>query len=147
MEYITEHNHKERLGFNSKEKSMVDHKQLIERLRELQDALGRPPEFDDADTLADEAADALEVLIARDKDLKAQINAGLAEPRGCPTPGACSAVAEIARLRATLQGIVDADWRKWEELAQPEEFVRWAKCRANYALTYVGSNVKVRGAP
>lgn len=147
MEYITEHNHKERLGFNSKEKSMIDHKQLIERLRELQDALGRPPEFDDADTLADEAADALEVLIARDKDLKAQINAGLAEPRGCPTPGACSAVAEVASLRATLQGIVDADWRKWEELAQPEEFVRWAKCRANYALTYVGSNVKVRGAP
>jgi hypothetical protein len=52
---------------------MTDHKQLIERLRELQDALGRPPEFEDADTLADEAADALEVLIARDKDLKEQI--------------------------------------------------------------------------
>ena len=52
---------------------MIDHKHLITRLRELQDALGRPPEFDDADTLADEAADALEVLIARDKDLKAQI--------------------------------------------------------------------------
>jgi hypothetical protein len=74
------------------------------------------------------------------------LNAGLDEPRGCPTPGACSAVAEITRLRATLQGIVDADWRKWEELAQPEEFVRWAKCRANYALTYVGSNVELRGA-
>ena len=26
------------------------------------------------------------------------------------------------------------DWRKWEELASPEEFVRWAKSRANHAL-------------
>jgi hypothetical protein len=33
----------------------------------------------------------------------------------------------------TLHGIRDADWRKWDELASPEEFVRWAKARANHA--------------
>ena len=42
--------------------------------------------------------------------------------------------AEIDRLRETLVGIANADWRKWEELASPEEFVRWAKSRANHAL-------------
>ncbi len=30
------------------------------------------------------------------------------EPRGCPTPGACSALAEIERLRAALERI--AQW-------------------------------------
>jgi hypothetical protein len=38
------------------------------------------------------------------------------------------------KLRDTLQQIVDADWRKWEELASPEEFVRWAKSRAQHVL-------------
>lgn len=42
--------------------------------------------------------------------------------------------ADNARLRETFQGIVDADWRKWEELATPDEFVRWAKSRANHML-------------
>ena len=41
---------------------------------------------------------------------------------------------ELVRLRETLQGIADADWRRWEELASPEEFVRWAKARATHAL-------------
>lgn len=41
---------------------------------------------------------------------------------------------EIERLRETLVGIKDADWRKWQELASPDEFVRWAKARANHAL-------------
>jgi hypothetical protein len=41
---------------------------------------------------------------------------------------------ELARLRETLQGIADADWRRWEELATPDEFVRWAKSRAAAAL-------------
>lgn len=44
------------------------------------------------------------------------------------------ALEELKRLRETLQGIADADWRKWEELATPEEFVRWAKSRAMHAL-------------
>jgi hypothetical protein len=39
------------------------------------------------------------------------------------------------RMRETLQGIADADWRKWEDLASPEEFVTWAKRRAIHALT------------
>jgi hypothetical protein len=43
--------------------------------------------------------------------------------------------AENDRMRETLQGILDSDWRKWEELASPEEFVRWAKARAKHALT------------
>lgn len=42
---------------------------------------------------------------------------------------------ELTRLRETLQGIADADWRRWEEeLATPDEFVRWAKSRAAHAL-------------
>lgn len=41
---------------------------------------------------------------------------------------------ELARLRETLQGIAGADWREWEELATPYEFVRWAKARAAHAL-------------
>jgi len=43
-------------------------------------------------------------------------------------------VADNMRMRETLQAIVDADWRKWQELASSEEFVRWAKSRANHAL-------------
>ena len=35
----------------------------------------------------------------------------------------------------SLEYIVNADWRKWEELASPEEFVRWAKSRANHTAT------------
>jgi hypothetical protein len=30
-----------------------------------------------------------------------------AEPRGCPTPGACSALSEIERLRATIRAARD----------------------------------------
>ena len=41
---------------------------------------------------------------------------------------------ELQRLRETLQGIADADWRRWGDLATPEEFVRWAKSRAAHAL-------------
>lgn len=37
----------------------------------------------------------------------------------------------------TLEMILAADWRKWEELASPDEFVRWAKSRANYALSII----------
>ena len=40
------------------------------------------------------------------------------------------------KLRNTLQGIAEADPRKWEELAEPiGEFARWAKSRAAHALT------------
>ena len=37
-------------------------------------------------------------------------------------------------MRETLQGIAQADWREWEELARPIEFVRWAQARANHVL-------------
>lgn len=43
----------------------------------------------------------------------------------------------IASMRETLEGIRDADWRRWEELSSPEEFVRWAKSRAHAALARV----------
>jgi hypothetical protein len=35
----------------------------------------------------------------------------------------------------TAEGIVNADWRKWDELASPAEFERWAKSRANFMAT------------
>lgn len=60
------------------------------------------------------------------ESVKIEIEAGLVE--------------ENRRLRETLQGIVDADWRKWQELASPEEFVRWAKARANHALVRNSAN-------
>lgn len=43
-------------------------------------------------------------------------------------------VAAVEFMLETLRGIAGADWRQWEELASPEEFVRWAKSRANHAL-------------
>jgi hypothetical protein len=42
---------------------------------------------------------------------------------------------EKAEMLETLQGIRDANWRDWEELASPHEFVRWAQARANQAVT------------
>lgn len=42
--------------------------------------------------------------------------------------------AQNQQLREQLQMILDADYRKWEDLASPDEFVRWAKSRANYML-------------
>ena len=35
----------------------------------------------------------------------------------------------------TSEGIVNADWRKWDELASSAEFERWAKSRANFMAT------------
>ena len=32
----------------------------------------------------------------------------------------------------TMEGIVNSNWRKWEELASPEDFERWVKSRANH---------------
>ncbi|MHB8920929.1 MAG: hypothetical protein ACYC3N_07830 [Halothiobacillus sp.] len=53
-------------------------------------------------------------------------------------------IEENKRMRETLRSIVDADWRKWHELASPDEFVRWAKARANHALT---PNVSMEWVP
>ena len=63
------------------------------------------------------------------------------KPRYFP-PGPCEECqqeldaksAEVERLRETLTGIRDADWREWEDMAAPEEFVTWAKNRARAAL-------------
>ena len=50
---------------------------------------------------------------------------------------------EVIQLaRETLAGIVSADYRKWEELANAEEFVRWAKSRANHALAAIDKVMK-----
>lgn len=48
---------------------------------------------------------------------------------------------EINLLRETLEFIAGADYRKWEELSSPDEFVRWAKSRANHALILSGRDI------
>ena len=70
----------------------------------------------------------------------------IAELRALRDKGMVSAVGEytpeefwealdaIERLRKTLRGIANADYRDWHELASPDEFVRWAKSRARHAL-------------
>lgn len=45
-----------------------------------------------------------------------------------------SELAPLAIFRETLQLIVAADYTEWDELANPEEFVTWAKSRATFAL-------------
>jgi hypothetical protein len=42
--------------------------------------------------------------------------------------------AENERMRLTLNGILNANWREWDELASPDYFVEWAKSRAKHAL-------------
>ena len=60
------------------------------------------------------------------------------------------AAAELRRLHAVNQELLDAltviqsqfesmavaDWRKWEELASPEEFERWVKSRAAHMAEF-----------
>lgn len=43
-------------------------------------------------------------------------------------------IASAPEMLETLEAIRNAEWRDWEELASPEEFVRWAKSRANHAI-------------
>ena len=43
---------------------------------------------------------------------------------------------ENARLRETLQGIANANWRKWDEPTSAQEFVDWAQSRARHVLKY-----------
>ena len=43
-------------------------------------------------------------------------------------------------MKETLEIIVAADWRKWEELSSPDEFVRWSKSRANHALSMLNAS-------
>lgn len=51
-----------------------------------------------------------------------------------------------AVLRATLQGIADANWRKWDELSSPEQFELWAKNRARWAVERI-DEVVLASAP
>lgn len=45
------------------------------------------------------------------------------------------AEAERDALKAELQNIASANWRKWEsEVRSPESFVAWAQNRARYAI-------------
>jgi len=52
------------------------------------------------------------------------------------------AQARVAELEVALRNIVAADWRGWHELASPDEFVRWAKSRANHALATSNAAMK-----
>ena len=68
-------------------------------------------------------------------ELRALRGSGMTSAVGEYTPDELwEALDDVERLRATLRGIVEADYRKWWELAHPEEFVRWAKSRAAHAL-------------
>jgi hypothetical protein len=47
-------------------------------------------------------------------------------------------VSELAEnLTATLRAIRDANYREWEELATPDEFVKWAQSIARAAVSSV----------
>lgn len=50
----------------------------------------------------------------------------------------------LREARETLEMIECADWRTWEELAAPEEFVRWAKSRCRHALTRMNTERKFK---
>ena len=52
----------------------------------------------------------------------------------------CNLVATVEMMQMTLREIVNSDWRSWKELASPDEFVEWAKRRANHALRYCKNN-------
>ena len=39
-------------------------------------------------------------------------------------------LAALRVVQSQCESMADADWRKWEELASPEEFERWVKSRA-----------------
>ena len=39
---------------------------------------------------------------------------------------------EAQQVLEGLENIAKSDWRKWEELADPKEFERWVKARANH---------------
>jgi hypothetical protein len=47
----------------------------------------------------------------------------------------------LETTKETLHGIVRANWRDWQELASADEFVRWAKSRANHALTIIDAEL------
>lgn len=70
------------------------------------------------------------------ENYKAAFRSAIAAWNARPAPEALGAAKGVTvdDCLETLQGIVDADWRKWEELASPEEFVRWAKSRCNAIL-------------
>lgn len=53
--------------------------------------------------------------------------------------------AESDRLRETLRGIRDANWREWDN-ASADEFVAWAQSRARHVLQDL-PNAIVSGAP
>lgn len=44
-------------------------------------------------------------------------------------------------VQTHLEAIVASDWRKWEELATPEEFERWVKSRANHMAVLAGAAI------
>ena len=39
-------------------------------------------------------------------------------------------------IQSQFRSMVVADWRKWEELASPEEFERWVKSRAAHMAAF-----------
>lgn len=94
----------------------------------VQAEIQRLAQFADAATRlgAQDKANNMETLAQALTDLSAVLSSAAASARE-PAPD--------TELLATLQSIVDANPRKWEELAEPEgEFERWAKARARHAI-------------
>lgn len=48
----------------------------------------------------------------------------------------------LSLVREAMKGIISADWLTWEELADPEEFVRWSKPRVNHALRTIAAQAQ-----
>ena len=47
-----------------------------------------------------------------------------------------AALSELASVKAELQNIAEADYRKWDpEMRDPQSFVDWAKSRARHTLS------------
>lgn len=92
---------------------------LVSRLRDADRPLLQQGKFSDVRNLLREAADFIASYGAAQPSVPVDIRQEVIE---------------------TLEMILAADWRKWEELASPDEFVRWAKSRANYALSIINED-------
>ena len=55
-------------------------------------------------------------------------------------------LAALKMVQSQCESMVGADWRKWEELASPEEFERWVKSRASHMAVQASAAIaKVEG--
>ena len=73
---------------------------------------------------------------SKGNEMNNQQRAAMIRPRGkSEAPHMIAAYRAMQMALETAEEIVKADWKTWEELASPKEFVRWAKSRANHMAT------------